>query len=49
MSSLLDEALKEKYRINGIHDPLAYMKDAIDWSVCCTTTMQTRAQDRTFP
>jgi IS5 family transposase len=33
MSSLLDEALKEKYRLSGIHDPLAYMKDAIDWSV----------------
>ncbi len=33
MSSLLDEELKEKCRINGIHDPLAYMKDAIDWSV----------------
>ena len=33
MSSLLDEALKEKYRHSGIHDPLAYMKDAIDWSV----------------
>ena len=33
MSSLLDEELKEKCRINGIHDPLAYMKDAIGWSV----------------
>ncbi len=33
MSSLLDEALKEKYRLNAIHDPLAYMKDAIDWSM----------------
>ena len=33
MSSLLDEALKEKYRISGIHDPLAYVKDAIDWTV----------------
>lgn len=25
--------LKEIYRVNGIHDPLAYMKDAIDWSI----------------
>ncbi len=33
MSSLLDEALKEKYRMNSINDPLAYMRDAIDWSV----------------
>ena len=33
MSSLPDEELKEKCRINGIHDPLACMKDAIDWSV----------------
>ena len=33
MSSRLDEALKEKYRINGIHDPLAYVKYAIDWTV----------------
>ncbi len=33
MRSLLDEALKEKYHINVIHDPLIYMKDAIDWSV----------------
>ena len=32
MSSLLDEALKEKYRMNAINDPLAFMKDAIDLS-----------------
>jgi IS5 family transposase len=32
MSSLLDHALKEKYRMNAINDPLAFMKDAIDWS-----------------
>ena len=33
MSSLLDEALKEKYMTNAINDPLAFAKDAIDWSV----------------
>ena len=33
MSSRLDEALKEKYRINGIHDPLAYVEDAMDCSL----------------
>lgn len=33
MSTFLAEALMEKYRINGNHDPLANMKDAIDWSV----------------
>jgi hypothetical protein len=33
MSSHLDEALKEKYRLSGIHDPLTYMKNAIDLSV----------------
>ncbi len=33
MSTLYAETLKEIYRLNGIHDPLAYMKDAIDWSV----------------
>ena len=33
MSSLLDEALKEKYRTNAINNPLAFAKDAIDWSV----------------
>ena len=32
MSGLLDEALKEKYRMNAINDPLAFAKDAIDWS-----------------
>ena len=32
MSSLLDEALKEKYRMNAINDPLAFAKDAIDWT-----------------
>ena len=32
MGNLLDEALREKYRLNALHDPLAYMKDAIDWS-----------------
>ena len=32
MSSLLDHALKEKYRTNAINDPLAFMKDAIDWT-----------------
>jgi IS5 family transposase len=32
MSSLLDHALKEKYRMNAINDPLAFMKDAIDLS-----------------
>ena len=31
MSSLTDHALKEKYRMNAINDPLAFMKDAIDW------------------
>ena len=31
MSSLFDQALKEKYRMNAISDPLAFMKDAIDW------------------
>ena len=30
MSSLLDEALKEKYRTNAINDPLAFAKDAVD-------------------
>ena len=33
MSTLYSETLKEIYRLNDIHDPLAYMKDAIDWSV----------------
>ena len=33
MSSLLDEALKEKYRTNAINDPLAFAKDTVDWSV----------------
>ena len=33
MSTLYGETLKEIYELNGIHDPLAYMKDAIDWSV----------------
>jgi IS5 family transposase len=33
MSTLYGETLKEIYKLNGIHDPLAYMKDAIDWSV----------------
>ena len=33
MSSLLDEALKEKYRTNAINDPLAIAKDAVGWSV----------------
>ena len=33
MSSLLDEALKEKYMTNAINDPLAFAKDAIDWTV----------------
>ena len=32
MSALLEEALKEKYRTNAINDPLAFAKDAIDWS-----------------
>ena len=32
MSSLLDHALKEKYRMNAINDPLAFMKDAINWT-----------------
>ena len=32
MSSLLDQALKEKYRMNAINDPLAFAKDGIDWT-----------------
>ena len=32
MSALLEEALKEKYRTNAINVPLAFAKDAIDWS-----------------
>ena len=32
MSSLLDEALKEKYRQYFVNDPLAFAKEAIDWS-----------------
>ena len=32
MSSLLDEALKEKYRMTVINDPLAFAKDDIDWT-----------------
>ena len=39
MSSLLDEALKEKYRTNAINDPLAFAKDAVDWSVFPTLLM----------
>jgi hypothetical protein len=33
MSSLLNEALKEKYRTNAINDPLAFAKDGRDWTV----------------
>ena len=33
MSSLLDVAIKEKYAIMKINDPLVLVKDAIDWSV----------------
>ena len=33
MSSLLGEALKGKYMTNAINDPLAFAKDAVDWSV----------------
>ena len=32
MNSHLDEALREKYRQYFINDPLAFAKDAIDWS-----------------
>ena len=39
LSSLLDEALKEKYRTNAINDPLAFAKDAVDWSVFPTLLM----------
>jgi len=30
MANLLDEALREIYRETICHDPLAFMKDAID-------------------
>ncbi|MCL4332376.1 MAG: transposase [Candidatus Thermoplasmatota archaeon] len=33
MSTLLHESVKKLDHLNAIHDPLAYMKDAIDWSV----------------
>ncbi|WP_393970854.1 IS5 family transposase [Oxyplasma meridianum] len=33
MSSLLDVAIKEKYTIMKINDPLVFVKNAIDWSV----------------
>ena len=32
MSDLFDHALREKYRNSGIHDPLAFIKNAIDWN-----------------
>ena len=32
MSSLLDEALKEKYGQYSVYDPLESAKDAIDWT-----------------
>ena len=32
MSDLFDNALREKYRNSGIHDPLAFIKNAIDWN-----------------
>ena len=32
ISSLLDEALKEKYRQYFVNDPLAFAKEAIDWT-----------------
>ena len=32
MSNLLDEALKEIYKERMGRDPLAFMKDAIDWN-----------------
>ena len=32
MSNLLNEELKEKYRTNATNDPLAFAKDAIDWT-----------------
>jgi hypothetical protein len=30
MSDLFDHALREKYKNSGIHDPLAFIKNAID-------------------
>jgi hypothetical protein len=33
MSDLFDTALREKYKQYFTNDPLAFMKDAIDWSV----------------
>ena len=33
MSDLFDTALKEKYRQYFVNGPLAFAKDAIDWSV----------------
>ena len=32
MSDLFDTALREKYKQYFTNDPLAFMKDAIDWS-----------------
>lgn len=32
MSSLLDEAINEKYRTNAIKNPFAFAKDVIDWT-----------------
>ncbi|MCL4412102.1 MAG: hypothetical protein M1526_01925 [Candidatus Thermoplasmatota archaeon] len=32
MANLLDEALKEIYKETMGRDPLAFMKDAIDWN-----------------
>ena len=32
MSDLFDTALREKYRQYFVNDPLAFMKNAIDWS-----------------
>ena len=32
MANILDEAFREIYRERMYHDPLAFMKDAIDWN-----------------
>jgi IS5 family transposase len=36
MSDLFDNALREKYKNSGIHDPLAFINDAIDWNTFST-------------
>ena len=36
MSDLFDHALREKYINSGIHDPLAFIKNAIDWNTFST-------------